>query len=637
MTENCENNINLEIYVKHFAPNADRSSQLSPQQQGQILSDIQQHQHRFDLPRNQQQFEPQHFQTNQNFQSTKTLQTFLNQQQFVSQSPLQLNTQESFAQNEFLNNLPLLKSIPTNVVPTPQQAYQQISPPTNQVIFPDQKPSERTKVIQHHTQTSFQPARQSLPLGPQFIQPRPTTDPISLIEQQIKSLDPEKHKQKIKELREKQAIIEKHAQFVEKQYEKALKKAQEEHQAFIDRQRNQKKQLYQKLYKTSAETVSLPQTAPRLLYPEEISLFEQAVKQYYDEHPTTTSSPSTSSTISPTFLPTALPQSKVKSIQTLEDLNQLKNEYKSQKIRKDDLLEQLRLAIGRRQEDESEKTLSSREISSSKAKTNQLNSPGDQANASKGKEDGNVLLPSGHQVNIFGTTTIPKEITLPNGQKAQLIASTTQPTPIEEIILPNGEKVELIKTSDPSLVPDGVKVEPGSDLEKLVFSRTTTTTETPPKAILDELTKTVPSSNYELLKTGASGSLESIGKNLPDEKKVTFVLLEEQSDGTLKIQGVKGNDKDKPVDVDAILNKIRKGEIKLPNNPNISTTTHTPDIISSTLRNDFTTLGEIRATITPNSFATEEPRFVSTISEYNEEETGIPSLKTNIGFIKSSV
>ncbi|XP_072388728.1 uncharacterized protein [Diabrotica undecimpunctata] len=674
-----------------FAPNADRTSRLSPQQQGQILSDIQQHQHRFDLSQNRQNFQPQHFQSSQNLQTAQRFQPFVNQQQLVSQSPLPTNTQENFARNEFLNTLPLLKSIPSNVVPTPQQTFQQISPPTaqtasSQVVFPSQhqQPTDTPKIVQHHTQTNFLPARQLISFGPQFVQPRPTPDPLDVIDQQIKQLDPEKNKQRIKELKEKQLIIEKHNQFVEKQYEKALKKAQEEHQDFIDKQRNQKKQLYQRLYKTSSSEPRSSLTAPRLVYPEEVNLFEQAVKQYYIQYPTTTT---TTTTPKPTttkkiekllpgvsFLPTALPQSKVKTIQSLDDLDQLQKEYKSQRIRKDDLLEQLRLAIGRNSEDESGKVLSSREISLANGKKIQLIPADDQTKLPRGKEeeitlpdgkkvtviraddpvnksDEEVTLPSGHQVKIFRTTDpnsipniskgfgdISQEITLPDGQKAQLIKARNpnsgSPTPIEEIVLPNGQKVELIRTSDPSSVPDGVKVEPGSDLEKLVFSRTTTTTEKPPKEILDELTKSVPSSNFELLKTGASGGLESIGKNLPNQKKVTFVLLEEQSDGTLKVQGVKGNDKDKTVDVDAILSKIKRGEIKLPDNLKqpTKTTTKKPEVISTTLKTNYSpTLKPVYATITPNSFATEEPNFFQHTQTYENEESDVPALQTNIG------
>ncbi|KAG5890392.1 hypothetical protein JTB14_029756 [Gonioctena quinquepunctata] len=627
-----------------FAPNIDRSQQLSLQQQGQILSDIQQH-HRFGLAQNQAHFQPQHFRPSQNIFSTTNP---------SGPQPTLSNYDKprKFGQNEFLNTLPLVNSLPTNIIPTPQQSSQQFTSPTiqstsnNRVVFPSsQEITNPNNIVQHHTQTNFQPsyARNNQQFNQQqSITPRPTTDPLTLIEQQIRSLDPKKHEEKIKELREKQAIIEKHNQFVEKQYEKSLKKAQEDHAVFVNKQQDHKKKLYQRVYKPSGDEpiTRFQSSRPRVIYPDEVGLFERAVRQYYQEHPTTTTTTTTTTTPKPSttarkvskanlqsFLPTALPQTKVKTIQSLEDLDQLQKQYKSQRIRKDDLLEQLRLAIGNNEEDKVGRNLSSREISLANGKKVQLITADDSTKLPAGKEeeitlpdgkkvtviraddpnnksDEEVILPSAHQVQIIRTTDPnaipfpgsegPQEITLPNGQKAQLVKSsaprsTTAAPPTfrtEEITLPNGEKVEVIKTSDPSLVPGGVQLEPGSDLEKLVLSRTTTTTTIkPPKEILEELTKNVPSSDYEILKTGASGGLESIGKNLPNQRKVTFVLLEEQSDGTLKVQGIKGNGKDKPdVDVDSILKKIKRGEIKLPNTSEVSTTTSTsekPDVTTT--------------------------------------------------------
>ncbi|CAH1175743.1 unnamed protein product [Phaedon cochleariae] len=672
-----------------FASNIDRQP-LSLQQQGQILSDIQQH-HRFDLS-NRQNFQPQHFRPSQ---SSPYNQQYLSDSAHNAGQQFGHNSQENFGKNEFLNTLPLVNSLPSNIVPTPQQSFQQISPPTpssNQVAFPSSQ--QENKVVQHLTQTSFQPGftRNSDPYfnQQQFIKPRPTTDPIAQIERQIKNLDPNKDKEKIQELREKQAIIEKHNQFVEKQYEKALKKAQLDHEEYLENQKEQKRKLYQKIYKPTSEPRQYVHSSrPRVIYPEEVGLFEKSINQYYVEHPTTTTTTTTTTTPKPSttvsqnriikvskslaFLPTALPQTKTKTIQSLEDLDQLQKQYRSQKIRKDDLLEQLRLAIGKSHEEENGKALSSREISLSDGKKIQLISADDKTKIPKGKEeeitlpdgkkvtviraddpnnqkDEEVILPSGHQVQIirttdpkaipFGDGDVSQEITLPNGQKAQLIKSTapvqtkaasSSSIKTEEITLPDGQKVEVIKTSDPSLVPGAVQLDPGSDLEKLILSRTTTTTTLkPPKAILDEITKDVPDSNYELLKTGASGSLETIGKNLPNQKKVTFVLLEEQSDGTLKVQGIKGNGKDKSeVDIDKILKKIKQGEIKLPDSLSTkeSLTTEKPEIT--------TIYRPVSVTVTPNSFASGEEDDLPTSTSGNyfnsQDDANIPILKTNIG------
>lgn len=89
--------------------------------------------------------------------------------------------------------------------------------------------------------------------------------------------------------------------------------------------------------------------------------------------------------------------------------------------------------------------------------------------------------------------------------------------------------------------------------------------------------------------------------NLPNQKKVTFVLLEEQSDGTLKVQGIKGNDKDKPdVNLDSILQKIKDGEIKLPTTTPSSTTT----ISSTTTTTSRPTTTEVT---TRTSYSTSSP------------------------------
>ncbi|ERL92795.1 hypothetical protein D910_10103 [Dendroctonus ponderosae] len=54
------------------------------------------------------------------------------------------------------------------------------------------------------------------------------------------------------------------------------------------------------------------------------------------------------------------------------------------------------------------------------------------------------------------------------GQKAEIFkTSSTSSNPsykTQEITLPNGQKVEVIRTTDPKLVPGGVPLEPGSDL-----------------------------------------------------------------------------------------------------------------------------------------------------------------------------
>ncbi|XP_031846413.1 uncharacterized protein LOC116432992 [Nomia melanderi] len=124
-----------------------------------------------------------------------------------------------------------------------------------------------------------------------------------------------------------------------------------------------------------------------------------------------------------------------------------------------------------------------------------------------------------------------------------------------DIVLPDGKKIQVIDdVSALSTLPAPLL--------------TTTTTVKPPKAILEELTKGVlpPGADFEVIRQKSDGKLEEIGKapiqSLP-AKKVTFVVLEEQPDGSYKVQGVKGN-ADKEGDVDSIVERIKKGELKLP-------------------------------------------------------------------------
>jgi hypothetical protein len=92
-----------------------------------------------------------------------------------------------------------------------------------------------------------------------------------------------------------------------------------------------------------------------------------------------------------------------------------------------------------------------------------------------------------------------------------------------DIVLPNGKKLQVIHA------PNGLPSNSGS-----------TTTIKPPKAIFDELTKGVvpPGADFEVIRHNKDGKLEDLGKNpLQNQsaKKVTFVVLEEQPDGSYKV------------------------------------------------------------------------------------------------------
>lgn len=102
---------------------------------------------------------------------------------------------------------------------------------------------------------------------------------------------------------------------------------------------------------------------------------------------------------------------------------------------------------------------------------------------------------------------------------------------------------------------------------KNIVAESLHTTAKPPTILLEELTKGVlpPGANYELIRQKQDGGLEEVKKlqNIP-QKKVTFVILEEQPDGSVKVKGVQGNEGQGEQDVDSIIQQLKKGEIKLP-------------------------------------------------------------------------
>lgn len=540
-------------------------SRLSPQQQTHILTDIQQHQHRFNLPQNI----PNHPQ-------------FGRQQHSLSPIPNQQQQQSLYHQhirNQLLpiNHHPQLQPQPPQDQLFPNNHQQFALLPTQPVVFPT-----GGSLIQGagNQQGVLSIQSSSNPLATQNFGIDPT-------------LTPEQQKQRLQQLKDKQAIIDKHNQYVEKQYEKALKKAQTDHVVFVEEQGNKKKKLYQQVFKppgTPAVKYSL--NNPRYPYPEEQHLFAKSLEQYYLEHPTTTTTttttpppPTTQATTTEddigiqastsglynqvrvvtdggqrvSFLPTALPtNTRLPTIQSLEDLKALKQKYKNQQINKDDLLAQLKAAIG-----DPEDALGRNETS-------------------------------------------------------------------REISLANGQKVQIIKTTDPNLIPGvATRYDGEASLQKLL-SVSSTTTFKPPTQYLEELTKGVlpPGSNFELLKHSANGGLEQVGglpSSLPNQKKVTFVLLEEQSDGSFKVQGVKGNNnkESSEVDVDSILNRIKNGEIKLPppvnraspSTPSTSASPPTSPASPTTADNRKYTQDVPAASVTvfPNSFAS-SPSTASKIS-----------------------
>ncbi|XP_059486101.1 uncharacterized protein LOC132202854 [Neocloeon triangulifer] len=169
---------------------------------------------------------------------------------------------------------------------------------------------------------------------------------------------------------------------------------------------------------------------------------------------------------------------------------------------------------------------------------------------------------------IASNPNAPNTITLPNGQRVQVLTAppkaaaptTTSPPPVVKTIETKGGLLDAVTQG---VVPDGIK--------------------------------------YEVIRQKHDGDLETV-KGLPSDlpKKVTFVILEEQDDGSFKVQGVrKGagipegsdiaaeaakaakNGHEDNEEVQNILKKLQDGKLKLPtggptSSPRIATTTLKP-------------------------------------------------------------
>lgn len=197
-----------------------------------------------------------------------------------------------------------------------------------------------------------------------------------------------------------------------------------------------------------------------------------------------------------------------------------------------------------------------------------------------------------------------------------------------DLILPNGKKIQLIHA------PNGLpSIAPSTDSSTIHTSSLlpSTTTIKPPKTIFEELTKggvLPPGADFEIIRQKSDGKLEEIGKTpiiQNPAKKVTFVVLEEQPDGSYKVQGIKGNanDKESGSDVESIVEKIKKGELKLPPSSFVSTTQpSTLEHFESSFDPNLVSTGTSRSSLqsVSTTAATFRPTTLRSTSKYSESK-----------------
>ncbi|XP_045515435.1 uncharacterized protein LOC123708661 [Pieris brassicae] len=469
----------------------------------------------------------QNFQQSQNIQQAPPIPTFQNSLP-LAQNPTIFNHNPNIP-----SPLSLTQQRPTQAafLPTLQtiQSQQSFSAPNPISIqaAPNLAPQNQ------NGQVPFQASPQISQLmnqGSIFTNPQPS-DFQQYYEQQSKE-----NLEKLKELQERQRIIQKHQEFVQKQQQKQQEKVEKLHDEFLSRQATKSLPTYTTT-ESYEDTFRRGQEKRRPILPHETDLFKKALDLYEQQHPTTTTSTTTTTTTTqrPRFIRTR-PTARSRTPPQDRNKQKLYNEIKN-------LLE------------ESE---------------------------TKGFDD-NLRAKS---VALLQKPDILKQLKVALAENPEDFSEKNFTS--REISL-NGQKYEVIRTNNPNLIPKGAISADSPDLGKFVAATQETQKEN--HVSFDDLTKGVlpPGANFELVKQGDNGKLEEVSalpNTLPNKKKVTFVFLEEQDDGSYKVKGVKANGQqtEEGPEVEEILNRIRKGEISLPGPTKISN-----GLFSSTTENPTTT------------------------------------------------
>ncbi|XP_062545727.1 uncharacterized protein LOC134212147 [Armigeres subalbatus] len=346
----------------------------------------------------------------------------------------------------------------------------------------------------------------------------PTAGQPSLNFQQQQELEKRLNEEsiRIRELQEKQKIIQKHEQFLQKQYQKQQAKVQQLHQDFLKKQQKIIQQQQQE-YDTIRKTPTSPNPQAQ---PSERTVYDKTTKAYQK--------PSASTVIAN---PISTTTENVLSVIPIKS-NSKKDYSTISKTGLDVLLQSNRQNLFETIKSETSKPTKARpaKVKSTKA---------------LGRDE---LL---KQLRLALAEQGPQELGNKNFSATDLV-------------LPNGEKVQVIRTTDPEIIKRA-----NVNSEGVLTQQLDSPTTAKPLSF-EEIAKSgllPPGADFELLKQSEDGRIEDIAK-IPPQKKVTFVYLEEQDDGSYKVQGVKGSSdketKTSGADVDNILKRIKNGEIQLP-------------------------------------------------------------------------
>lgn len=401
--------------------------------------------------------------------------------------------------------------------------------PNGQIHFPSQTPFISQQNFQPNQfnapQNNFQqPQVNFLPQQPQanFQQPQSAfLQPSQALPSEQRAnvfQDARTEEQREQENQLRQKLIEKQERFAQKYYQKQQQQVQMLHEDFVKKQQQIQEETAEKLRQKNLKPVQNYQFKHhhhQTVRPTDYRAFEKSVQNYYQQNPTTT----TTSTTTP------LPTTSTRLLTVVPLKNKSKSEVKT--LNGEDIAQLLQ---GNRQ------SLFSQLTQETKKPSKATKSP------------------------------LSRDDLLKQLQELALDGSASEGT--QDIVLPNGEQVQVIRTSDPELIR---KAKSGN---ANIIDQNVKATTLPPLS-LAELAKggiLPPGANFEVIRQSEDG-LQQVQK-VPQQKKVTFVYLEELDDGSFKVQGVKGNNdkeaKRSGAEVDSILSRIKNGEISLPPGAKIS-------------------------------------------------------------------
>lgn len=480
--------------------------------------------------------------------------TFNQQQQQTQYNPFAQQQQQQLPIQQFGGFQESFGQFRPNAAPLTQQAPIQSQQQFNQVRFPNQQQS--SFLPQPAFQQSAQPSRliqspASNQNGPSFesfnnfqqqqqqpqqqLQQQPQQLPFLQPTQALPSeqrsnifLDTRTEEQRQRELKDRQKLIEKHEKFTQKQYQKQQVKVQQDHVEFLKKQQQIQDAAQEKLRPQQSQLFQQNYQRQQGVQPADLSAFEKSVNNYYQQYPTTTTT--TTTTPAPTTQrPIAVTTFNPVSVIPLKKSRSEVKTFNAQDIQQ--------LLQGNRQN-----------------LFSQLNLESESGKPTKEKKTKSTK-------SLLGRDDLLKQLKLALSEENQDLGG--QNFTSQDVVLPNGERVQVIRTSDPELIR---KAKAGNN--QIVEQVGTPTTTIAPLS-LEDLAKSgiVPEgADFEVIRQSENG-LQSVEK-LPQQKKVTFVYLEEQDDGSYKVQGVKSNaDKEAKrsgADVDNILNRIKNGELQLP-------------------------------------------------------------------------